>query len=111
LRYCHTQTHEVNGRGIVAGHQYQLLRYVSETHSSWAMPLANDRLNEHDTQADLGAEQLQRFSMTLGADMPCLSGLRRCVWMRFVFIGHAASALWRGSSNAPRPCFVPSGSR
>lgn len=73
LRYCHTQTHEVNGRGIVAGHQYQLLRYMSETHSSWAMPLANDRLGEHDTQASLGAEQLQRFSMTLGTDTPCLS--------------------------------------
>ncbi len=42
LRYCHTQTYEVNGGGIVAGHQYQLLRYVSEPHSSWAMPLAND---------------------------------------------------------------------
>lgn len=73
LRYCHTQSHEVNGRGIVAGHQYQLLRYVSEPHSSWAMPLANDRLGEHDTQASLGAEQLQRFSATLGTDTPCLS--------------------------------------
>jgi hypothetical protein len=39
LRYGHTQSHEVGGRGIVVGHQYQLLRYVGEAHTSWTLPL------------------------------------------------------------------------
>lgn len=73
LRYCHTQSHEVNGRGIVVGHQYQLLRYVSEAHTSWVMPLASDRLGENDTQASLGAAQLKRFSASLRKEMTCIS--------------------------------------
>jgi DDE superfamily endonuclease len=72
LRYCHTQTHEVNGRGIVAGHQYQLLRYIAAPHSSWVMPLANDRLGTDDTQASLGAAQLTRFSAHLPSASVCV---------------------------------------
>lgn len=73
LRYCHTQSHEVRGRGIVVGHQYQLLRYISEPHTSWAMPLASDRLGEDDTQTSLGAEQLRRFSAHLPSGRACIA--------------------------------------
>jgi hypothetical protein len=73
LRYCQTQTHEVNGRGIVIGHQYQLLRYISDAHTSWVMPLANDRLGKDDTQASLGAAQLKRLSASLPHGMPCIA--------------------------------------
>jgi hypothetical protein len=72
LRYCQTQTHEVNGRGIVVGHQYQLLRYASAMHTSWTMPLASDRLGKDDTQASLGAAQLKRLSAGLPHGMPCI---------------------------------------
>lgn len=65
LRYAHTLTHEVKGRGIVAGHQYQLLRYVSEPHTSWTMPLMSDRLGADDTLQSLAAAQLDRFTKAL----------------------------------------------
>jgi hypothetical protein len=75
LRYCHTQSHEVGSRGIVVGHQYQLLRYVGEAHTSWSLPLMHDRLGENDTAISLAAGQIQRFSAALPQDVPALCAL------------------------------------
>ena len=72
LRYCHTQSHEVGGRGIVVGHQYQLLRYIAEPYSSWALPLMHDRLGENDTAVALAAKHVERFSKAVPKDVPCL---------------------------------------
>lgn len=72
LRYIHTQTHEVGGRGIVVGHQYQLLRYVAEPHTSWALPLMSDRLGISDTPQSLAASQLARLSTLLPEGVPSL---------------------------------------
>lgn len=72
LRYCHTQSHEVGGRGIVVGHQYQLLRYIGEAYTAWSLPLMHDRLGETDTAHSLATAQIQRFSAALPKNVPAL---------------------------------------
>lgn len=72
LRYCHTQSHEVGGRGIVVGHQYQLLRYVGDAYTAWSLPLMSTRLEEHDTAVSLAVHQMKHLPKHLPSDIPCL---------------------------------------
>lgn len=49
------------GSPIVAGHGYSLLAWVAQPGSSWALPLAADRIGPAQTAAAVGAAQVRRL--------------------------------------------------
>ena len=49
------------GSPIVAGHSYSLLAWVPQPGSSWALPLASDRISAAQTAAAVGAAQVRRL--------------------------------------------------
>jgi DDE superfamily endonuclease len=55
------------GSPIVAGHDYSLLAWVAQSGSSWALPLATDRVSPAQTAAAVGAAQVRRLSQACRA--------------------------------------------
>jgi hypothetical protein len=55
------------GSPIVAGHGYSLLAWVAQPGSSWALPLATERISPAQTAASVGAAQVRRLGQACQA--------------------------------------------
>jgi hypothetical protein len=59
---------EPNQNHITAVHLYSTLAWVPEAHSSWALPLSTERVQPHQTEVEVGAQQVRALHHRLGPD-------------------------------------------
>jgi hypothetical protein len=58
-QHVHCASAAVNGGDVVVGHPYSLLVWVTESGTSWAPPVSVRRVSSHQTETEVGVEQVQ----------------------------------------------------
>jgi hypothetical protein len=61
-QYVHQASDAVDGGEIVVGHTYSVLAWTAEVGTSWALPVAVQRVLSTQTEGQVGATQAQRLS-------------------------------------------------
>ena len=65
-QYVYSPTPAIQHHAIVAGHPYSILAWSAEPGSSWALPVSITRILSHETDIDVGIEQVHSFCRQRG---------------------------------------------
>jgi hypothetical protein len=71
-QYVFQASSDVNGGTVAIGYPYSSLDWVVEPHTSWALPVNEQRVSSHQTPQAVGAEQVQELAKARAAFMEAL---------------------------------------